>query len=111
MDVPDCMKAEEIRMAMLDDGQICILSKLVLCGWPSTKAEVQNDIQPILVIQEIDCNHRHWCNERQNNNTCGTKRQGTQTAIPEPHGNKQMATGMQVHTLNQHECWQSGPHN
>ena len=46
MEIPDCMTAEEIRMAMLDNKHIGILSKLVLCGLPSTKAEVQKDPKP-----------------------------------------------------------------
>ena len=45
MDIADCMAAEEIRIAVLDDKHIVMLSELVLCSWPSTKAEVQKHLQ------------------------------------------------------------------
>ena len=44
-DIPDCMTAEEIRIATLDDEHICILSEIILHGWPSTKAEVPKSLQ------------------------------------------------------------------
>ena len=44
---------------MLDDENIVMLSKLILCVWPSTKAEVQADLQPywsfVYEIAIIDC--------------------------------------------------------
>ena len=46
MDIPDCVTAEEIRMATLDNEQLAILSEHVFCSWPSTKAEVQEELQP-----------------------------------------------------------------
>ena len=35
MDIPDWMKAEEIRTATIDDEHLGMLPKLVLHGWPS----------------------------------------------------------------------------
>ena len=40
-DIPDCMKTKEIRTATLDDENLGILTELVLCIWPQTKAEIQ----------------------------------------------------------------------
>ena len=38
MDIPDCMTVEEIRITVLDDVHIGMLSELILHGWPSTKS-------------------------------------------------------------------------
>ena len=38
--IPDCMPAEEIWLATLEDEHIDVLSNYILPGWPSTKAEV-----------------------------------------------------------------------
>ena len=46
MGMPDCMTAEEIRIAMLNGKHIGILSELILCRWLLTKAEVQKYMQP-----------------------------------------------------------------
>ena len=46
IDIPDCMTVEEIGTATLDDEGIGMLSELVQNGWPVTKAEVQEDLQP-----------------------------------------------------------------
>ena len=40
MDIADCIPAEEISMATLDDGHLGIQSEYVLCGLQSTEAEV-----------------------------------------------------------------------
>ena len=40
-DIPDCIPAEEIMLATLDDDHLGMLSKYVLYGWPSTKAAMQ----------------------------------------------------------------------
>ena len=65
IDILDCMRAEEIRMAILDNENTCMLSELVFQGWPSMKAEVQKDLQShwsfideIMVIDrsEMKCN-------------------------------------------------------
>ena len=40
------MTAEEIRVAILDDEHLGILSEHVLYNWSSTKAEVQKELQP-----------------------------------------------------------------
>ena len=40
------MTAEEIGIETLDDELIDMLSELILCSWPSTKAEVQKGLQP-----------------------------------------------------------------
>ena len=39
------MMAEEIRLTMVDDEQIGMLSECILCRWSLTKAEVQKDLQ------------------------------------------------------------------
>ena len=46
MDLPDCMTAEQIRSATIDDKYLSILSEYVLCGWILMRAEVQKDLQP-----------------------------------------------------------------
>ena len=46
MDVQDCMTAEEIRVATLDDEHIGKLSELILCSWPLIKSAVQKDWKP-----------------------------------------------------------------
>ena len=46
MDIPDCMTAAEIRQATLGNEHLGILTEYVLSGWPSTKAGVQNEMQP-----------------------------------------------------------------
>ena len=45
MNIPDWMTTEEIGVATLDNEHLGILSEHVLCCWPSTKAEVQKDLQ------------------------------------------------------------------
>ena len=45
-DIPDCMIAEEIRIAILDDEQVDMLSEPILHSYPSTKAELQEELQP-----------------------------------------------------------------
>ena len=45
MDIPYCMTAEEIRIVILDDKHIGMVSELILHSWPSTKAEVQKEVQ------------------------------------------------------------------
>ena len=44
MDIPDCMTGEEIRLATLDDEHLGMLSKYVLCGWPSINGEVWKEL-------------------------------------------------------------------
>ena len=46
MDIQDCMMAEEIRSATMDDEDVSMLSEYILCGWPSVRAKVQKDVQP-----------------------------------------------------------------
>ena len=45
MDIPDCMTADKIRQAILDNEPLGMLSEYILHGWPPTKAEVQNELQ------------------------------------------------------------------
>ena len=52
MDIQDCMTAEETRIAMLDNENTVMLSELILCSWPSIKAEVQKDMQPFLSYRD-----------------------------------------------------------
>ena len=44
--LPDCMTAEYIKLATLDDELLGILLEHVLCGWPSPKVKVQKELQP-----------------------------------------------------------------
>ena len=46
MTIPDCMRVGEIRTVTLGDKHPGILAELVLCGWPLSKAEVLNKLQP-----------------------------------------------------------------
>ena len=46
MDKPDSMRAEEIRPATIDYGQLNKLSEHVLHGWPSLRAIIWKDLQP-----------------------------------------------------------------
>ena len=39
------MTAEEIMYATIDDEHLSMLSKHVLHGWPSMRAEIQKDLQ------------------------------------------------------------------
>ena len=45
-DITDCITAEEIRRAMLDDKYIGMLPELIPHGRPLTKAKIQKDLQP-----------------------------------------------------------------
>ena len=69
MDIPQGMTAESIRIATLDNGQLGILSELILYAGHQPKLRYR-----AAVIQlNQRCNHKHrWhCNKRQkNNNTC-----------------------------------------
>ena len=38
-------KAEEIKIATLDDEHTGMLSELILCSWALTKVELQKDLQ------------------------------------------------------------------
>ena len=40
------MMTEEIRCAVIEDYHIGVLSTYVICGWPSIRAEVINEVQP-----------------------------------------------------------------
>ena len=51
-DIPDCMKAEEIRKTILEDEHLTDLEKLIMYSWPSTKSEVQKEIQHYWSIRE-----------------------------------------------------------
>ena len=50
LDIPNCM-TEEIKLATLDDEHLGILSEYVLCIWPSTKVEVQKELQSYILDQ------------------------------------------------------------
>ena len=45
MDIPDCMTAKEITSVTTDNKHLSRLSNNVKCGWPSTRPEVQKDLQ------------------------------------------------------------------
>ena len=108
--IPDCMTAEEIRIAVFDNEHIDMLSEIILHSLPSTKGTEKTFSYIGMVSWYWDCNHRWHCNERQKNNTtCGTTRQGTKTAATELYGNREYKpTDTQAHTLDQHECWLTG---
>ena len=40
MDIPGCMKVEEIREVTLEDEHLSVLTELALHSWLSTKTEV-----------------------------------------------------------------------
>ena len=44
---PDCTMAKEIREVTLEDEHLIALAELELCGWPSTKAELQKELNHI----------------------------------------------------------------
>ena len=46
MDIPDCIRAEEIRLATLDSEQLSMLSEYALHDQPPTKAEQLKELQP-----------------------------------------------------------------
>ena len=45
MDIPECMTVKEVRVAFMEDEHLSALEELVLCSWPSMKAEVQKELQ------------------------------------------------------------------
>ena len=51
-DIPDCITAEEIRLAILDGENLGMLLEHVLCGWSLTKAWVWKQLQPYWSLQE-----------------------------------------------------------
>ena len=46
MDIPECMTPEGIREVVLEDECLRTLADLDFCGWHSTNAEVQEELQP-----------------------------------------------------------------
>ena len=46
MNIPECITAEEIQLAFTDDKFLGMLPNYVLHGQPTTKAEVQKEVQP-----------------------------------------------------------------
>ena len=40
------MTTEGVRDVALEDEDHSALAELILCGWPSTKAEVQKELKP-----------------------------------------------------------------
>ena len=46
MNILDCMTMEEIKIAIIDDEHLDMLSELVLHSWPSAKTEIQKELQP-----------------------------------------------------------------
>ena len=73
-----------------------MLSEFILCGLPSTKAEVQKYLQPNWSFRhEIAVLDGIALKGRRSRITQSTARQGTEKHAPEPHRNKEdMATGM-----------------
>ena len=45
-DILDCITTGEIRKAALEGEQFSVLAEPILHGWPSTKTEVQKELQP-----------------------------------------------------------------
>ena len=45
-DIPGCLRVKQIRVAVLEDEHLGLLSEYVLYGWPWMKTEVQKDLQP-----------------------------------------------------------------
>ena len=52
MDIPDWMMGEEIKIAVVYDECIVMVSELIVFCWPSTKAEVQKDLQPYWTFRD-----------------------------------------------------------
>ena len=84
--IPDCMTAEDIKLAVLDDKHIGMLSKLLIHGWPFTIAVVQKDLQPyesfrdrIAIIDDITMKGKIII-------IPSVLQDETKTASPEPHG-------------------------
>ena len=41
MDIPDYMRAEEIKEVTLEDEHLSLLTEIILHSWPSTKTDIQ----------------------------------------------------------------------
>ena len=50
--IPECMTAEEIQLATMDDEHIGMLSNYTLHGWPTTKAEFQKEVKLYLSFRD-----------------------------------------------------------
>ena len=50
--MPEWMTSEEIRIATLENKHIGILSELIICSGPSTKADVQKNLQPYWLLTD-----------------------------------------------------------
>ena len=50
--IPDCMTAEDIGIAILHDEHLGLLSELILHGWLLTNDEVQKELQPYLSFRD-----------------------------------------------------------
>ena len=65
---PECMIAEDIQLATIDDKHIDVLSNYIFHGWLSTKNGSPKGSTTVLVFQRQNCGHRRNCHERNNNN-------------------------------------------
>ena len=53
------MGTEEIREVTLEDEHLSVLAELVLCGWLSKKADVQDERQPYWSFRDVSLGSRH----------------------------------------------------
>ena len=87
------MPAEQIGKVTLNDEHAGMLSEIILCGCPLTKAETQKELQlywsfrdEIAIIDDIAISIKL------NNNTYITARQSTKTATNKPLRNREDKT-------------------
>ena len=106
MDIPDYMKAEEIRIVILEDENLSVLAEHIIHGWLSTKAEVHKELK------------QYWSFRGEIAIIDGTSIKGKIVIIPaslqdntlkQLHINlmgieKNKNIGTQVNILDQHEC-------
>ena len=105
MNIPECMTAENIWLATIDDEHKGMLTNYTLHGWPATKAELQKEIQP------------YWSFRDEIVTTGGITIKGRRVIIPTPLQKKALdqlhinhmgideTPVMWVHLLDQHKCW------
>ena len=96
IDISDCTKVEEIKIATLVDEHIGMLSEPILCGWPLTKAETPKELQPYWPFRdEISIIDGSAMKVRRRIIPKTLLRQSTKIAAPNPHehrGNKAAGT-------------------
>ena len=85
MDIQDFMMADEIWLTTTGNEHIGVLSNYILHGWPSTKAEVQNEAQPNWSFRDKQCDWWDCYERRKNYNTHTTTVKSMWSAACQPH--------------------------